>query len=145
MSFLNRIRQGTLFPSSIAYVVLMLVLACFHPAVTLGADQPHQAKRPEEIRVILQDIGDPLTRCPWPPTPEGLVSASIAPIADSAIDVYAYGVYHAGGTTHNSKAYQKIGDHIAVLHEASGLRMNEAVSSQNNVVRANRERIDWQP
>ena len=70
MSFLHRINRGETLPRPTACVVLMLVLACFHPAVTHGADKQHQAKRPEEIRVILQDIGDPLTRCPWPPTPE---------------------------------------------------------------------------
>jgi len=87
----------------------------------------HQAKRPEEIRVMLQDIADPLSRMPWPPTPEGLLSASIEPIKDSGIDVYAYGIYHAGGCTHDSKVYQKIGDNIAVMREASGLQMYEGV------------------
>ena len=87
----------------------------------------HQAKRPEEIRVMLQDIGDPLSRMPWPPTPEGLLSGSIEPIEGSGIDVYAYGIYHAGGCTHDSKVYQKIGDNIAVMYEASGLQMYEGV------------------
>jgi len=76
---------------------------------------------------MLQDIGDPLSRMPWPPTPEGLLSGSIKPIEDSGIDVYAYGIYHAGGCTHDSKVYQKIGDHIAVMYEASGLQMYEGV------------------
>ncbi|MDP6439253.1 MAG: hypothetical protein QGH74_06445 [Candidatus Brocadiia bacterium] len=88
----------------------------------------HQAKRPEDIRVILQDIGDPLARMPWPPTPEGLLSASIDPIRDSGIDVYAYGLHHAGGCTHDSAVYQKIGDHIAVMHESAGLRMHEGTN-----------------
>ena len=74
---------------------------------------------------MLQDIGDPLTRMPWPPTPEGLLSASIDPIKDTAIEVYAYGLHHAGGCTHDSKAYQKVGDNIAVMHESSGLQMRE--------------------
>ena len=30
----------------------ILVVALFHPAMMLGADRQHQAKRPEEIRVI---------------------------------------------------------------------------------------------
>ena len=85
----------------------------------------HQSKHPRDIRVMLQDIGDPLTRMPWPPTPEGLLSASIDPIKDTAIEVYAYGLHHAGGCTHDSKAYQKVGDNIAVMHEASGLQMRE--------------------
>ena len=84
----------------------------------------HEAKRPEDIRVILQDIGDPLTRMPWPPTPEGLLSASIDTIRDSGIDVYAYGLHHAGGCTHDSKAYQHVGDHVAVMRESSGLQMH---------------------
>ena len=85
----------------------------------------HQSKQPQDIRVMLQDIGDPLTRMPWPPTPEGLLSGSIDPIRDTAIDVYAYGIHHAGGCTHDSKAYQKIGDNIAIMFESSGLQMRE--------------------
>ena len=86
-----------------------------------------QAKRPEDIRVVFQDIGEPLTRMPWPPTPEGLLSGSIRPIEDSAVDVYAYGMHHAGGVTHDSRAYQRVGDHVTVLHESSGLVMNEGI------------------
>ena len=85
----------------------------------------YQARKPQDIRVILQDIGDPLTRMPWPPTPEGLLSSSIDPIAGSAIDVYAYGMHHAGGCTHDSEVYQKVGDHVAIMREASGLQMHE--------------------
>ena len=85
----------------------------------------HQSKHPRDIRVMLQDIGDPLTRMPWPPTPDGLLSASIDPIRDTAIDVYAYGLHHAGGCTHDSSAYQIVGEHIDVMHEASGLQMRE--------------------
>ena len=33
--------------------------------------RPHRSKRPNGVRVILQDNGDPLTRLPWPPTSEG--------------------------------------------------------------------------
>ena len=61
-------------------------------------------KRPEDYRVVLQDIGDPLLRMPWPPTPEGLVEGSIGPLKDSAVSMYAFGINHAGGTTHCSKA-----------------------------------------
>ena len=85
----------------------------------------HESRQPNEIRVILQDIGDPLTRMAWPPTPEGLLAASIEPIRDTAIDVYSYGLYHAGGCTHDSKAYQVIGENIPVLYESAGLQMNE--------------------
>ncbi|MDP6438051.1 MAG: hypothetical protein QGH74_00280 [Candidatus Brocadiia bacterium] len=87
----------------------------------------HQAKRPEDIRVILQDINDPPARMPWPPTPEGLLSASIDPIRDSGIDVYAYGIHHAGGCTHGSSVYQIVGDNEAFLHESAGLHVNEGV------------------
>jgi hypothetical protein len=93
----------------------------------LSAPKSSSGKRPEDYRVVLQDIGDPLTRMPWPPTPEKLVDASITPLRDSAIDVYAYGVHHAGGTTHCSTAYPIIGEDQATLRSASALRMNRAV------------------
>ena len=74
------------------------------------AAKSYTGKRPEDYRVILQDIGDPLTRMSWPPSPEKLVEASVGPLRDSAIDVYAYGIHHAGGTTHCSKVYPVVGD-----------------------------------
>ena len=48
-------------------------------------------KRPEDYRVVLQDIGDPLLRMGWPPSPEGLIEGSIGPLRNSAISMYAYG------------------------------------------------------
>jgi hypothetical protein len=33
-----------------------------------------------------------------------------------------------GGAAHGSKACQEVGDHIAVMHESSGLKMHEAVN-----------------
>ena len=77
--------------------------------------------------MILQDIGDPPTRMPWPPTPEGLLASSIDPISRTAIDVYAYGIRHAECTTHDSKVYQNVGDHVDVMYEAAGLGMNQTI------------------
>ena len=84
-------------------------------------------RRPADYGVILQDIGDPLTRMSWPPTPEKLVEASIGLLRGTAISCYSYGINHAGGVTHCSKAYPVVGDEQKVLRSASSLRMNEAV------------------
>ncbi len=87
----------------------------------------YSGKRPQDYRVVLQDIGDPLVRMTWPPTPEKLVEASIGPLRDSAVDVYSFGVNHAGGTTHCSEVYPVVGHSEAVQRSASSLRINEAV------------------
>ena len=84
-------------------------------------------KRPEDYRVVLQDIGDPLLRMPWPPSPEGLVEGSIGALKGSAISMYAFGINHAGGTTHCSKLYPIIGEDQPVLKSGNTLRMMEAV------------------
>ena len=84
-------------------------------------------KRPEDYRVVLQDIGDPLLRMGWPPSPEGLIEGSIGPLRNSAISMYAYGINHAGGTTHCSETYPIIGDDQDVIRSGNTLRMNEAV------------------
>lgn len=84
-------------------------------------------KRPEDYRVILQDIGDPLLRMEWPPSPERLIEGTITPLKDAAIDMYAYGINHAGGITHCSDLYPKIGEEQEVLRSGNTLRMYEAV------------------
>ena len=84
-------------------------------------------KRPEDYRVVLQDIGDPLLRMPWPPSPEGLVEGSIGALKDSAVNMYAFGINHAGGTTHCSKLYPIIGEEQPLLKSGNTLRMMQAV------------------
>lgn len=92
-----------------------------------SAATSRNGRRPADYRVILQDIGDPLTRMPWPPTPEKLVEASIGLLRDTAVSCYSYGINHAGGVTHCSEVYPIVGDEQQTLRSASSLRMNEAV------------------
>jgi len=85
-------------------------------------------KRPEDYRIILQDIADPLTRMPWPPTPEKLVEASIGPLRGSSVNAYAFGLNHSGTQiTHCSDTFPVVGQDQVLLRSGSALKMNEAV------------------
>ena len=90
-------------------------------------EKSHHPKSVEEYRIILQDVVEPLTRMSWPPTPKKIVEASIGPLRGSAVNVYSYGVNHAGGVAHYSKVYPIIGEDQTFHKSANCLRINESV------------------